>query len=226
MKKIFVFVLLFAPYLLSAANIDTLFSLYQKGGSNQSHYAQQLIQYFIDEEYYNHPIEPRFKEDRRNANMLVLLGMANHYYLNSQFPESIKYGKMAENAVPKDSLRWFSECYEILNVAYQRTGDFTQALQYAQKDLKIGKNLKDKQIQSSALNSLAAIYYATEHMEEALHYINQAIDLERDNTADQGKALAIRLGIKCEILANMHRTEEALGCINEALDIDKKANRT
>lgn len=226
MKKLFAFVLLFVPYLLSAANIDTLFSLYQKGGSNQSHYAQQLIQCFIDEEYYNHAIEPRFKDDRRNANMLVSLGMANHYYLKSQFPESIKYGKMAENAVPKDSLRWFSECYEILNVAYQRMGDFSLALQYAQKDLKIGKDLKDKQIQSSALNSLAAIYYATEHMEEALHYINQAIDLERDNTADQGKALAIRLGIKCEILANMHRTEEALECINEALEIDKKANRT
>ncbi len=226
MKKLFAIAFLLVPSVLFAANVDTLYSKYQKGGNNQGHYAQQLIQIFIDEEYYNHAIDPRFKEDRKNAHMLVSLGMANHYYMKSMFPESIKCGKTAENAVPKDSLRWFSECYEILNVAYQRTGDFSLALQYAQKDLNIGKELKDKKIQSSALNSLAAIYYATEHMDEALLYINQAIDLERDNHSDQGKALAIRLGIKCEILANMHRNEEALECINEALELDRKANRT
>lgn len=127
--------------------------------------------------------------------------------------------------VPEDSLLWRSSCYEILNVALQRMGDYSKALQYAKLDYETGIKLANEDIQSSALNSLAAILLATNHPEEALGYIQQAVDIERGNSDDQGKKLAIRLGIQCEVLAMLKRPDEALACINEALSLDSAAQQ-
>lgn len=186
---------------------------------------RQLIRQFIEEEYYDYPVSPKFASDRKYSGMLLNLGMSIYEYERNDFAKAVKYAQEAEKFCDKDSLQWLCSCYELLNVSYQRQGDYTKALQYAQKDYELGKKLQDNDIQSNALNSLAAIHCSTNHLEDALRYIDEAIALERQNPKGNGKSLAIRLGSKCEILSLMKRPDEALACINEALAIDSAANR-
>ncbi len=226
-KRIILFlVVMFPLVLLAETGIDSLFNQFKgQSGLQRTETARKLVHHFEQEGFYDYPVPKRLLEDRRSVSMLVYLGMANSEYVKNNFSESEHYAELALSNVNKDSLRWLSSCYEILNVTLQRKGDFSKAIEYAHMDYEIGKKLKNNRILSSALNSLASINLSSEHYDEALKYIDQAIEIERSNPDKSGKALAIRLGMKCEILMNMKRPEEALICINEALDIDSKANR-
>ena len=227
MKKVFCLILatLFSVSLY-AENIDSLFTVFQqKSGSQRNAVGQQLIRLFEQDEYYDYPVQAQ-SNDRRYTNMLVYLGMSIYSYEHNDFPKAISYAHTAEENTHKDSLQWLCTCYELLNVSYQRQGDYAKAIQYAQKDLELGERLKDDGICSNALNSLAAIHCSTNHLEDALQYINRAIAIERKTMSGNGKSLAIRLGSKCEILSLMNRPDEALACINEALAIDSAAKRT
>lgn len=224
-KPFLSFLLLASCFVVSAANVDSLMLQYeQKSPILQTKLSQELISLFSQENYYDYPVSNKLLNDNKFNAMLVYLGMANYTYDHSRFREAKTYANMALSYAPKDSLRWLASCYGVINATFQRLGDFNSALNYANKSLSIGKKLQDEEIMSSSLNNLATINLSTEHYEEALRYINQAIDLERNNIHDD-KALAIRLGIKCEILMCMHQPDEALLCIDEALDLDRKANR-
>lgn len=227
MKKIpLTLFLSFLAIPLLANNIDSLYTAYQqKTGMNKVDVGRQLIRQFIEEEYYDYPVSPKFANDRKFSSMLLNLGMSIYEYERNDFAKAVKHAHIAEEFCHKDSLQWLCSCYELLNVSYQRRGDYTKALYYAQKDYELGKKLQDNDIQSNALNSLAAIHCSTNHLEDALRYIDKAIAIERQNKKGNGKSLAIRLGSKCEILSLMNRPEEALACINEALAIDSSANR-
>ena len=80
--------------------------------------------------------------------MLVYIGMAIQQFEQNNFPKAIEYAKTAEASADKDSLQWLCTCYEILNVSYQRQGDYAKALKYAQKALEVGEVLHDDQIRS------------------------------------------------------------------------------
>lgn len=218
--------LMLSVFAAGAENVDTLFSIFRHSfGSEKNVAAQKLIDQFVQEECYDYVISDELKSDRKFSQMLVYLGMANHELNSSGFQKAIDYASMAKDMAHRDSLRWLSSCYEIMSVSYTRLGDYTSALTAAQRDFDIGKKLGDKRIQSSALNTLAAIELSTKHLEEALEFASQAVDIERELNDNQGKALAIRLGIKSEVLLKLKRPAEALACINEALEIDRKAGR-
>lgn len=225
MRNVILLALLFlSPTLLAAQDTaDSLFRLYESGGrSQQSALAKQLIPLFAQEELYDWPV-PKGYSDRKFSEMLVYLGMGLHNLNESDFTQAVKLGLAAERLVPKDSLLWLSSCYELLNVAYTRQGDYAKAIEYAQKDYELGERLNDDKLRSTALNTLAAIHCYTRHLDKALEYSNRAIAIERKGSND--KALAVRLGVKSEILLLMNRPEESLEAINEAIDIDTKADR-
>ena len=226
MKQITLLLTLLWPLCLFAAlDVDSLMQQYEHGNAiAQNNLRQTLVHHFSEEEYYDYPVNEKALNDHKFSSALLYLGMANYEYDQNRFPESKTYAEKALTFFNQDSLRWRASCYAILNTTLQRIGDFNKALEYAQQALSLGNKLHDNKVISSALNSLATINLSTEHFEEALHYINQAIDIERQNTQDN-RALAIRLGIKCETLMCMHRPEEALQCINEALEMDRQANR-
>ncbi len=229
MKKRTLILLILAlfPILLSGqTGIDALFSKFELAtGGQKNDIGQELIDRFLQDDLYDYPINRRQRSDKDFSNMLVHLGMANRLYDQSDFRGSVHQAKKALSYAPKDSLRWLSSCYEIANVALQRNGDFTKALDYAKKDLAIGEQLNDSRIQSSALNSLASIHLYTEHPDNALKFINKAINIERENPQPGNKSLAIRLGMKSEVLMSLKRPEEAIVCIDEALKLDSAANR-
>lgn len=219
------FLLLLPALLFAQTDADSLFRLYeQSSGIRQNAVANQLIDQFVQEDLYDWPVPDRKSSDRKFNEMLVYLGMGLSELDGSRFAQAAELGLKAEKLIPKDSLHWMSSCYELLNVAYFRQGEFVKALDYAQKDYEVGEQLGDDRIRSSALNSLAAIHCYTKHLDKALEYINRAIDIERKGNDD--RALAIRLGVKCEILLLADRPDDALEAIEEAIEIDRKAGRT
>ena len=226
MKKAIFTLLLLGPVLLfGQADVDSLFQVFkQSGGSRQSAIANQLIDLFVEEDLYDWPVPDRRSSDRKFNEMLVYLGMGVHELNDSRFAEAALLGQTAEKRTPKDSLRWVSSCYELLNVTYFRQGEFAKAMEYAQKDYDIGERLGNNTIRSSALNTLAAIHCYTQNLDKAIEYINRAIDIERAGSND--KALAVRLGMKSEILVLKGDPEGSLQAIEEAIDIDRKAGRT
>lgn len=210
--------------LLGQGEIDSLYRLYESSTRNQKHtYAQKIIPLLEQKELFDQPVPDLHSCSRPFTEMLVNLGMGLNMLESSNFPLAIRFGHAAEKLVPKDSLCWKSSCYELLDVAYVRLGDYAKAIEYAQKDYQIGEQLNDDKLRSTALNTLAATHCYTRHLDKALEYSNRAIDIERKGTND--KALAVRLGVKSEILLLMDRPEEALEAISEAIDIDSRANR-
>ena len=226
-KTILLFGILLTSLFAFANNtIDSLYNLYiQKGGRQLESLARNLVSCFIEDEYYDYYVCGKHLNNKQSFQMLLHIGLSTYAYEHNDFQHAILYALQAESHTPKDSLKWLCSCYELLNVSYQRVGDYTKALEYAQKAYDAGSLMQDEQIRSNALNSLAAIHCSTGHPEDALQYINQAIDIERKSQAGNGKSLAIRLGSKCEILSLLNRYEEALECIEEALSIDSAAGR-
>lgn len=225
-KTLLIFFLLSLSFSGFSENIDSLFNHFVFSKQSQRNTtAEELVYLFNKNECYDYPITYKHLGNHKMLEMLAYLGMANYEYNQANFFHAVHCAEKALLIVPEDSLLWRSSCYEILNVALQRMGDYSKALQYAKLDYETGIKLANEDIQSSALNSLAAILLATNHPEEALGYIQQAVDIERDKSDDQGKKLAIRLGIQCEVLVMLKRPNEALVCINEALALDSAAQR-
>lgn len=226
-KTILLFsVILTSLFAYANCDIDSLYNLYiQKEGRQQESLARNLVNCFTEDGYYDYDVSVKHINDKQVFQMLLHVGLSTYAYEQNDFQHAIQYALLAESFTPKDSLNWRCSCYELLNVSYQRVGDYTKALEYAQKAYDAGSLLQDEQIRSNALNSLAAIHCSTGHPEDALQYINQAIDIERESKAGNGKSLAIRLGSKSEILSLLNRYDEALTCIEEALSIDSATGR-
>lgn len=226
-KTILLFsVILTSLFAFANCDIDSLYNLYiQKEGRQQESLARNLVNCFTEDGYYDYDVSVKHINDKQVFQMLLHVGLSTYAYEQNDFQHAIQYALLAESFTPKDSLNWRCSCYELLNVSYQRIGDYTKALEYAQKAYDAGSILQDEPIRSNALNSLAAIHCSTGHPEDALQYINQAIDIERGSKAGNGKSLAIRLGSKSEILSLLNRYDEALKCIEEALSIDSAAGR-
>jgi len=226
-KTILLFsVILTSLFAFANCDIDSLYNLYiQKEGRQQESLARNLVNCFTEDGYYDYDVSVKHINDKQVFQMLLHVGLSTYAYEQNDFQHAIQYALLAESFTPKDSLNWRCSCYELLNVSYQRIGDYTKALEYAQKAYDAGSILQDEPIRSNALNSLAAIHCSTGHPEDALQYINQAIDIERESKAGNGKSLAIRLGSKSEILSLLNRYDEALKCIEEALSIDSAAGR-
>ena len=223
MKKLLLILGLLLPVaLFGQTNVDSLFLQFEEcSGSKRAQVADNLIAIFEKEGVYDYPVpkERRAKFDE----MLVFLGKGLHDLHAGRFTKAVDLGLLAEKLVPKDSLRWLSSCYELLDVSYFRQGKFDRALEYAHKDYAVGMHLKDDKLCSSALNTMASIHCYTRHLDKALEYINRAVELERAGEDD--KTLAIRLGVRSEILLLMDQSDEALASIDEAIDLDSKANR-
>lgn len=224
-RRLYLIIMLSMPCVMFArADVDSLFRVFEQGGRGErATAARQLIGQFEQDGLYDHNVPDLRRADRKTVEMLAYLGMGLHALDNGDYPRATGLGLQAEKLAHKDSLRWLSSCYELLDVAYVFQGDYPKGIEYAQKDYAVGERLGDDHIRSTALNALAAANCYTRLYDQALDYSNRAIAIERKGGDDQ--ALAVRLGIKCEILLQMGRPDEALEAIEEAIDLDRKAGR-
>ena len=128
-------------------NIDSLFNHYVFSKQSQRNAAaEDLVYIFNKEECYDYPITYKHLGNHKMLEMLAYLGMANHEYNRANFLRAVHCAEKALLIVPEDSLLWRSSCYEILNVALQRMGDYSKALQYAKLDYETGIKLANEDI--------------------------------------------------------------------------------
>ena len=82
--------------LLADVNVDSLITLYEQNNNPQhSAITQQLIDYFIQEDFYDYPVTPKFQKNKDLSNMLVYLGTANYYYFENRFSVAHQYAEKA-----------------------------------------------------------------------------------------------------------------------------------
>lgn len=208
-------------------NVDSLFYLMEtRSGKHKSSVSYELANYFIQNELCDYPKVIHPTDNKKYVESVAYQGMASYCYEKGDFQRTLQYAFEALNLVPStvDSLPYFNvACYEVIEAAYFRLGQYDKSLQFAEKHYKVSKQLKDNAMESSALNTYSAIYLVTEKLKDAEKYARQAIDIERKLNDD--KSLAIRLGMMSDIKLKQRKPDEALKYIEEALEIDRKAGR-
>lgn len=227
MKKscfITLLLLMITQVLFSQSQIDSLYGAYDKKiGLGKQSIAHQLLAYFVQQNYYEYPVDAQKKYSRSHMDMLVNIGMSKLAYDGSDLDKAELYARKALNSVEKDSIIWKVVCQEILAETYLRKGRMGDALKLVKSNYEIGKQINNDMIVGYSLATMSGINLSFFKYDEALGYVDEAIDIERKNK--NTKRLAICLGVKSDILLNMNRIDSALNCINEALDIDKQAQR-
>ena len=101
----------------------------------------------------------------------------------------------------------------ILAVCTSRQSDYQKALRYARECNAMDRASGDKEMISSSLNTIGAIYVdakqlSMNHFDAALRYIERAIQLEREDGRQM--KLRVRLAQKAAILLGMKQHREAL----------------
>ena len=110
-----------------------------------------------------------------------------------------------------------------LSAAYQRAGDFSNALKACKECYAIDEASGDNVRLSSSLNNMACIYLGMKQPKLAEEIILRAIELERPLGRD--RALAIRMGIASEIYLKLNNPDKSLQYATEAFRLDSIGDR-
>lgn len=226
MRKFLLFFLLTMPCLpvFAQVNVDSLFDVYQHSkGTKHIAVANSLEKFFEKQGYLNYPVHFSKQSSSNEIDLVVYYGMSDYKYDEGAYYKVIEYALKSESVSPKDSLRWKSDNFFLINLAYQRIGQYDKALEYGIRCYRIDVKSGDETAISSSLNSLAGLYMANDRCDVALQYIKRAVAIERKLRREG--PLAIRLGMMSDILLKLNRPEEALPIIQEALNLDKKGGR-
>lgn len=150
--------------------------------------------------------------------------MAEHYYDLGQYDNALEKGSQARTRLSGFKPgRLQSNVLGVVSNSQFRTGDLDEALKTLLEAYKLDKKLNDKELISSDLNSIAAIYLAVEQPIQGLNFIEQSIAIERElNRTDR---IATRLGIASELHLINNEPEKAMTAINEAYKLDYDGGR-
>ena len=171
-------------------------SLYQCSTSSKADYVEGLTQYL----------------------------MAEYYYDQGQYNDALEKGSQARTRLSGfKSDRLMSNVLGVVSNAQFRIGDLDEALKTLLEAYELDKKLNDKELISSDLNSLAAIYLAAEQPTQGLSFIEKSIAIERElNRPDR---IATRLGIASELYLLNQEPDKAMTAIDEAYRLDHGAGR-
>ena len=150
--------------------------------------------------------------------------MAEHFYDQEQYESSMREGLEARELVGNHKPDKFqSDLLGVLSNAQFRLGKYNEALKTLLQAYSVDKKLNNKQLISSDLNSMAAIYLAVDHPGPGITYIEKAIEMEREmNRPDR---IATRLGLASELYLLNNEPDKAMKAIDEAYDIDHKSGK-
>lgn len=145
------------------------------------------------------------------------------YWAGEWFYDVQNYDKAKEYSLKALPLyRWDNEdkayCLNLIAIIYVRQGDFSNAAKYAGRSVAINIRLGDPDRASSSLNTLAGIYMAGNHPEQARKYILQA--LEYAGKADNPARYAVINGMASEVFYKLGDFARSLGYAETAFRID------
>lgn len=117
-----------------------------------------------------------------------------------------------------------ADCLNLLGIINVRLSDFPAAAAFTKKCVEINMALGDPDKISSSLNTLAGIYMAANHADEAEKFILQG--LEYADKADNPGRKAILLGMASEIYHKLEKDEKSLDYARKAFALDSALGRT
>ena len=149
--------------------------------------------------------------------------MAEHHYDLEQYESSMEEGRQARELL-KDykADKFLSDLLGVLSNAQFRLGDYNEALKTLLEAYRVDKKMGNKQLISSDLNSLAAIYLAVGQPGPGITYIEKAIAIERQ--LGRLERLATRLGMASELYLLNNEPDKAMEAIEEAYAIDHESD--
>ena len=148
--------------------------------------------------------------------------MAEHYYDLEQYESSMEEGCQARELTKNRKADKFqSDLLGVLSNAQYRLGDYNEALKTLLEAYRVDKKMDNKQLISSDLNSLAAIYLAVGQPAPGITYIEKAIAIERQ--LGRVERLATRLGMASELYLLNNEPDKAMEAIEEAYAIDHES---
>lgn len=116
------------------------------------------------------------------------------------------------------------DAYRIINWIYYFVGDFSSAIDFGMKGLKLARDLDLKAEQSSCLDSLAMVYGASGDVQQALHSQEEALRLSRE-VGDEN----LESGVLNNLAMNLMETgdlQRALAYGLAGLEITRRSNWT
>lgn len=226
MKKILLFVLSLAPFIVMAQDIDSLYNVYQNARRGEKiETANLLAKAFLDAEI----IDGEYHFDNNTSSdyveMIVNYGMGKIAFSNSDLDLAIRHAETAIAHTHPDSLGWLSLFQNIISVASFYKDDCPNAIESCKKELDILEKQGSNDRIATVYNTIAACYNKMNDLEGALQFSQKATNCLKEYAPDDSSRMAIYLGKQSEILANLDRFDEALSVLNEAYIIDSIGQR-
>ncbi len=224
LKSVFALLLLCLPAAMRAeeGEADRLVAQFDNSGGTVKA-ANQFFDYLDKEEFTDTRIQFAANTPIDSLRQQVWYWAAEWYNDVHEYARAKDY---ALKALPL--FRWpnngKSDCLNLLGIINVRLSDFPAAASYAKKCVEIDMTLGDPDKISSGLNTLAGIYMAADHADEAEKFILQG--LEYADRADNPGRKAILLGMASEIYHKLGRDDKSLDYARKAFALDSTLVRT
>lgn len=209
---------------MAGETVDSLYHAYLNADKSQKvELVNQLATVLHDREitdtlYHCSPSSPNTLVD---ATFHYL--MAEHHYDLEQYESSMEEGRQARELLKDHKAdKFLSDLFGVLSNAQFRMGDYNEALKTLLEAYRVDKKMGNKQLISSDLNSLAAIYLAVGQPGLGITYIEKAIAIERQ--LGRLERLATRLGMASELYLLNNEPDKAMEAIEEAYAIDHESD--
>lgn len=150
------------------------------------------------------------------AGSLLIIGV-NNYNLGELDTAMAQYAEVLKQTKNKAII---GETYKWIGAIYIAKSDYTKALEYNFKSLKIGEKIQNKILTADACHSIGVIYAYMENTEKALLYLNKALAI--NTKLNRRSAIRVNLRIIGSQYLFVHKYEIAMSYFLKALKIAKE----
>ncbi|MFB6305543.1 MAG: tetratricopeptide repeat protein, partial [Flavobacteriales bacterium] len=177
-------------------------------------------------------IESSSYQDTIKLNALNQL--SNNYRKLGKYEKGIKYAKKAvklgekleelnKKALVNKGKSGISSAYNNIGVIYEKRAEYTNALKYHYKSLKIEKELDNKNGMAISYNNLGIIFHRQGNYSKALKYYLNAVKIDKELGNKRGLAASYNnIGI---IYHKQKRFDKALKFYRKSIDIERELGR-
>lgn len=207
---------------MAGETVDSLYRVYHNTDkAHQFEVVNQMAKVLHEREITDTLYHCTASTPTATVEMMFHYLMAEHYYDQELYESAIEEGKKAQAQTQQPNLdKLSSDLLGIISNAQFRAGDYDKALKTLLEAYQLDKKLDDKELISSDLNSLAAIYLAVGQPAPGIPYIEKSIEMERE--MGRQDRLATRLGIASELYLLNNELDKAMEAIDEAYELDLK----
>lgn len=227
MKKILLFVLSLAPFIVMAQDVDSLYNVYQNARRGEKiETANLLAERFFNEGALSKSYQFTKSTPSDYIETIVNYGMEKMAYLSHDFSTMQHYVEIALQHVNPDSLDLYSTLQNHLSVSSFYSGDYETAIASCEKYIEFSSRNNKMREAATAYNTLSACCKESDDLKSAIQFCEKAVEIVRQYCPDDTYLLAAYLGKLSEYQNLDKQVDEAFASINEAIAIDSTDGRT